>query len=288
MYPAFFRVPLAVTGSVSPDTTTQLEFGIPVFDTAAMDNGDDSWSPTYDGYYTIILNVGFSSAASMNGDNVTMSIEVDGVEVWTNENSPGGNSNPYHNASVTMYLTTTSVVTAHIWHSEAAAQPISSSVSYMCAYPHGAYLNSNLTADVPFSGAYVYRLTDQSVGTGSATPVTWTAEYFDTDNYWTSGTDITVPSTGYYLIGGSVYWAGDMSDDWTWIGVRINGASKDQIAYESENTNWLAYPFAGLHYLTAGDVITMAVQQNSGSNKNLLNSTAGTHLYVQRLFYVAA
>src|SRR5690606_30540670 len=78
------------------------------------------------------------------------------------------------------------------------------------------------------AGVKVVRTTTQSVGNNSQYVVVWEAEEFDTDNFWSSGTDVVVPNgqEGTYLLVAWVSWASHGSGDRFMLPM-VNGSEVD-------------------------------------------------------------
>lgn len=56
------------------------------------------------------------------------------------------------------------------------------------------------TSDIGFSGVIVYLGSDASFPGGGRQAIAWSGETVDTDNYWTTGIVLTVPSAGLYRL----------------------------------------------------------------------------------------
>lgn len=133
-------------------------------------------------------------------------------------------------------------------------------------------------ADKHGDGCGLTRTTDQTIGTGSWTSVTWNSETWD-DGYHSlvSNTDrITIPSgaDGRYMFVGSVVWDANATGI---RGIRVmkNGAL---VASTSKNTIGggliIRDVVSAISNAVATDYFTIEVYQNSGGNLNIdLSST---------------
>jgi len=85
--------------------------------------------------------------------------------------------------------------------------------------------------------ASVTRLTNQSIPSGADTPMSFTAEQWDNNNFWNVAdpTKIVVKSGGLYLLGWNVFWTASLNAfRGSWF--RVNGAGGQVVAREGKMT----------------------------------------------------
>jgi hypothetical protein len=128
-------------------------------------------------------------------------------------------------------------------------------------------------AGAAFSGARVYRSTNQSLSTSISNNILFDSERFDTDNYHStvSNTDrLVIPSTGYYHIGGCVSYDGTSGV----ISLSINlNATPTQVAANMITANAVVASISVIscdYHCTAGDYFTLSAWQNSGGTHNVV------------------
>ena len=125
-----------------------------------------------------------------------------------------------------------------------------------------------------FSGARVYNNANISLADSTVTPVTFNSERFDTDGYHDTGSNtnrLTIPATGYYLIGCGIEYAANGTGDRI---VTIRDSSGTSVASESAGAatasqNTRLSP-STLIYATAGEWFEVAPFQSSGGALNIL------------------
>lgn len=123
---------------------------------------------------------------------------------------------------------------------------------------------------------------DQLIGSGAQTALAWDVEDYDTAGIVTLGssaTDLTVPTNGVYLVVLNLQWA-DIGVDHYLLEAFIcqNGSN---VAWGGAYVNQTVYPCVSyLGRLSASDVITGEVKQNTGGSYNVLS---GAWMALQRL-----
>lgn len=153
------------------------------------------------------------------------------------------------------------------------------------------YLTDNIeylkgVADgLTFSGVEVTRTAATSIADTTESPITFTAETFDYGGWWSSGTDVTVPSgaipSGYTSIAVLLLGRTKFAANGTGIrritilknGGAISGPTVSAITGEDTEIDTARFTTA-----EAGDVFTLQVYQTSGGALN----TSGTILSVVR------
>jgi hypothetical protein len=134
-----------------------------------------------------------------------------------------------------------------------------------------------------FDGCRVYRTTNQSITAGSTVQITWEAENWDTAGMWTSGTDITVPGPGLYVVVLGVRWAATADSTFNWEMIYLDGSSRSKRIHASAN-DILDHRITDIVQVTGSSgVITGRVQKNTGSAQNILSGTNFTYMAVARL-----
>lgn len=134
---------------------------------------------------------------------------------------------------------------------------------------------------VIFSGARVYSsLASISIANSTLTAVSFNSERFDTDNYHegvTHPTRLTIPVSGYYVIGACLFWAA-AGGGWRSVRIRVNG-TQDIVenAFDSPGSaDVIVQPLSTLWQFTAGDYAELYAFQSSGGALNILGAgTAG-------------
>ena len=132
------------------------------------------------------------------------------------------------------------------------------------------------SASVGFSGARVYRSTNQSIPNLTDTVIIFDTVRFDVGGYSNIAahpTRLTAPITGYYLIGGTV--AFDNGDFYCQLVLLINNdfingqISGSSTSVPSGNPNLISN---AIWHMTAGDFAELDVVQSTGAAKNVLGA----------------
>lgn len=124
----------------------------------------------------------------------------------------------------------------------------------------------------------VYRTSDQSIATGSTfVNVSWNAAQFDPWGMWTSGTNVTVPITGRYLVNATVHFNAASPYTVSYRSGRLyqNGGPLNIVQTDSPvgNVIW-AQSMSVIVNATAGDYFQLAARQNSGITIPIASSAA--------------
>jgi hypothetical protein len=126
-----------------------------------------------------------------------------------------------------------------------------------------------------FSGARAYSSTNISVPNNTLTAIALDSERFDTDSYHegvTNPTRFTIPATGYYLVGGCVFWAGS-SAGWRSIRLRVNATTDIvEVAYDPARADGDPQAVTTLWHFTAADYVEMLAFQTSGGALSIFGS----------------
>lgn len=133
---------------------------------------------------------------------------------------------------------------------------------------------------VAFSGVELTRAAATSIPNTTDTTITWSAEVSDIGGWYTSGTDIIVPSgaipPGYTTIAAIAWVRGQFAANATGyrtMRLSVNGTPTIAPTFPgiSGDTAVVAYSYPILG-LEAGDIITIDAYQNSGGALNVSNS----------------
>lgn len=145
-----------------------------------------------------------------------------------------------------------------------------------------------------FFGVQVRRTATQSIPTGTWTAITWQTETggFDIGSWWSSGTDIVVPAgaipAGFTTIACSVASSAPFDSNSTGsrnIRVLVNGTPTETRAFSALSGANTPIWVDDVVVVASGDVITVEVDQESGTSLNLQSS--GAKVTVYRIFPVA-
>jgi len=131
----------------------------------------------------------------------------------------------------------------------------------------------------------VWRTADLSIANSSAyTAITWQASD-DPWGMWTSGTNVTIPITGRYLLTACSWWVANANGYRTMV-LSVNGSTTYSSYAQIDATGTSAHIFhmPAVLKLNAGDYVNMRVRQTSGA---ALSMNAGasyeTHLEITYL-----
>jgi len=139
-----------------------------------------------------------------------------------------------------------------------------------------------------FSGCSLYKSVAQSIGNATATAVTFDSENFDVNGYHSTSTNtsrITIPSdkAGYYLISGSLGFAGNTT------GIRISYLYKNGSLLNLPATipavvaNDVRVSFNYTVNLAVSDYIELFAYQNSGGSLNVSGDAVDTTFSISYL-----
>ena len=144
---------------------------------------------------------------------------------------------------------------------------------------------------VPSGGTFLRLTSNQSLSSGSESSVSWSSEVYDDLGAWTSGTNITIPSNGYYSFMLSLrfsmsgaynnfrYYAGVYNNtDTSWLSMYEGATSNANPQYPG----FMAY---GEGNCDASDVILARAYQVTGVSQNIYGGTGNdrTFLIIRKL-----
>lgn len=134
-----------------------------------------------------------------------------------------------------------------------------------------------------FSGAKLTKSTTQGVNATTAA-ITFDGEVFDTDTFHdnaTNNTRLTIPTTGHYMIGGSVsYESGAGSTNITRI--TNNGSFTNGWGYvRTSETGFTSMHFSVVASLSATDFVELEFE--TSGNRTVRTSSNGTSFWIARL-----
>lgn len=125
--------------------------------------------------------------------------------------------------------------------------------------------------DVP--AASVERTTTQSIGTGSATAVSFGAELFDHGGCWVIGspTRLTAPVAGVYSVSAAVEFAANATGN-RQVHIYTNGSEHSRITVPSVGAGLATrVSHNAIVQLAAAEYVEVFVFQDSGGNLNITN-----------------
>lgn len=132
--------------------------------------------------------------------------------------------------------------------------------------------------------AKVTRATDQTLTTGTATPVSFSTAAVNPNGLWASGspTKLTVDKPGLYLISGGVRWAAGSTGLRT-LQVQVNGTSglfPLQVSQAAPASGTGLQQITGLVRLTTSDYIELVATHSEGGNLAIsADTTAGNPFF---------
>lgn len=142
-----------------------------------------------------------------------------------------------------------------------------------------SYLDSGSGNAIGRRGVMVYVNNDQSITSGVSTALSFDAAYNDTDGFWSSGTNITIPASRgvrKIRITAGILWDANATAN-RGLQIQKNGSA----TYLGAPGNDIPAPATGNAHLNCtsgiidvaeGDVFTVVVVQNSGGGLNILGS----------------
>lgn len=142
-------------------------------------------------------------------------------------------------------------------------------------------------SSVTFSGCSLSKSAAQSISAGAEVAVTFDGEVFDTGTYHDNSTNtsrITVPTTGYYMFGGSVLFASVASAKALALTLKKNGTTTLHQGYAQISTGLSGNHGLGIStllYLTAGDYVELMAFNGDTSARNV--STTGPSFWCSRV-----
>jgi hypothetical protein len=139
-------------------------------------------------------------------------------------------------------------------------------------------------------GARAYNSANNTIGTGSWTPVTLNSEAYDTDAIHSTATNtsrLTAQTAGYYIICGNVRWDNSTAGNRRNLKILYNGTT-DLAFFHPVPATWPNYDqifsIITIYYLDIGDYVEISVYQDTGGNLALNHSgTEDPVLSIHRL-----
>ena len=126
-------------------------------------------------------------------------------------------------------------------------------------------IDTNLDNQRVPASVRAYRATD-ATGYASGTSITWTAEAFDTDGMFTaSSTDITIQTTGLYLITFQGFWTATATVAEYETIVTVAGNSTLRRYDKAPSTTAGRFNISGVVSLNAAQVVTASISFVGGS-----------------------
>lgn len=124
-------------------------------------------------------------------------------------------------------------------------------------------------------GATLRRAANQSVAASTDVAISWDTEDKDDGTFWVAGspTVVTIPSTGWYSVSGTVEYVSGTGSAFRYVTIRLNGSAllarsiSNQSGFTGAGTS---ADCTTVHaYLTAGDTIDLVARQTSGGAINV-------------------
>jgi hypothetical protein len=130
-----------------------------------------------------------------------------------------------------------------------------------------------------FKGASVYRSTNQTLATATATAVIFDTESYDSNAFYDGASPdrFVAPEPGYYLIIGNVNYDNTATSHTQHLQIMKNGSTRlarNGRRADANITSW-HLEVCTVAYLDAGDYVTLEAYQNTGSNLDLDTTVAG-------------
>ncbi len=123
-------------------------------------------------------------------------------------------------------------------------------------------------------GCRVYRETDQVIGSGSWTAVSFSAAQKNDFDLWVSGSDITIQRPGFYLLTGCVTWENGSA---VTLGLRLtaDGANLAENIQPGSAVVQVSQNVSTAVWLDEGQVVNLKVYQDSVGNLSLYADESG-------------
>lgn len=157
-----------------------------------------------------------------------------------------------------------------VWEDQTATTDLEVGAIARSSQLGGGTLTPN--PDLPIGRGCVraIRDTDQSITTGTYTDISFSGVDRDDLGYWAAGspTRLTIPKTGWYLVGANVNFASN-AVGYRRVIIELNDSTYEiQDARGPNPSNATIVTISGLLYLTAGDYLKLVVFQTSGGALN--------------------
>jgi hypothetical protein len=117
---------------------------------------------------------------------------------------------------------------------------------------------------------FLSRAASQSVGNNSEVVISWDTQISDNDDMWASGTDITVKTSGIYLISLYVNYQTASGAGLRENYINKNGVRQTSCTYIPTPTFSMNTSLTGILSCDVNDIISGSVYQNHGSPMNII------------------
>ena len=128
-----------------------------------------------------------------------------------------------------------------------------------------------------------------SISNDSDTEVVWgeTATGWETPStWWTSGTDLTVPVDGIYLIQSRLRYESNTSG-YRQVRHNVNGSFRNVVSVGPSAAGDTPFmPMSTIEPLNSGDTVTLSAYQNSGGALEVGNSVGSSHSLGMQILYL--
>jgi hypothetical protein len=257
---------------------TQLTFNATEFDSGSFVSGDTFVAPS-DGYYHIGFRAGLSE--TMNGKYWRIFIYKNGAALTSPIYTSGGNDWVANSVAVDTWLDASDIITFYVQHNYGANGTL-----WAGSYTTHAYIYQLDDYPGTFSSARVYLTSDEILAASTPEELVWDAESWDTDGYWTSGTDLVVPSTGIYLVVATVAMTSVVDDVVLMASTSVNGSQFSGAFnnWNHENQEPPDNQMETVLLLTASDTVSLTLEQRELNDRSVESgAVSGTALTIVRL-----
>lgn len=138
-----------------------------------------------------------------------------------------------------------------------------------------------------FSGARVYNSTNQNVNNITETAITFNSERYDADNFHSTSSNtskLTAPATGYYHIGGNVYWDSNLTGARD-LYIKFNGTTIIAIQHGPGNPADMQQNVSCDYFLNVGEYVELFTYQDSGGIRVITATAARSpEFWIHRIF----
>jgi len=122
-----------------------------------------------------------------------------------------------------------------------------------------------------------YRTTNQTLTTGTDTPISFDGERFDTDNIHdpaTNPTRLTCKTAGRYIITGHVAFTPNAGGNNRQVNIRLNGSTviASDIRPSSSAASNNRVSISAIYDLAVGDYVELSCYQDTGGNLDVINA----------------
>jgi hypothetical protein len=157
----------------------------------------------------------------------------------------------------------------------AISAPVEGMVAYLADVNRYEFYNGAAWQPVAGVAAKVVRSGDQSITTGTITPVEWQTVVYDAHGFWNGANPerLTAPWPGFYLPSATISWASSNLGVFRRLTMYVNGTAEDAVSVQLANTadtNPLRQNIAaaGVKLATSG-FVEVRVTHDAGSARTI-------------------